>query len=266
MKTETQRLAACVEYDGSAYCGWQRLGHAPSVQEEVERALSQVADHEVSVVCAGRTDSGVHAVGQIIHFDTTAERPIRGWLMGSNVKLPNGIALRWVQPVDSDFHARFSATARRYRYILLNRPARPALLNGRVTWNYHRLNADLMHQAAQHLLGENDFSSFRAAGCQARHARREVREITISREGDCIYVDIKANAFLHHMVRNIVGSLLAVGKGDRPAEWIADLLAVRDRTQAGVTAPADGLYFVHVDYPVQFGLPVAYSLPQFVIG
>lgn len=263
--TATQRLAACVEYDGSAYCGWQRLGHAPSVQECVETALSKIANHEINVVCAGRTDSGVHATGQIIHFDTTAERPLRGWLMGSNVQLPDGIALRWVQAVNDDFHARFAATARRYRYIILNRPARPALLNKRVTWNHHQLDVDAMHQAAQHLLGENDFSSFRAAGCQARHARRNLQEISVQRAGSCIYVDIQANAFLHHMVRNIVGSLLAVGKGDQPPQWMAELLELRDRTQAGVTAPADGLYFVHVDYPAEFGLPGGYTLPQFVL-
>ncbi len=260
-----QRLAACVEYDGSAYCGWQRLGHAPSVQACVEQALSQVANHEVSVVCAGRTDSGVHASGQIIHFDVAVERPLRGWLMGSNVQLPSGIALRWVQAVSATFHARFAATARRYRYIILNRSARPALLNGRVTWHHHQLAVERMHEAAQHLLGENDFSSFRAAGCQARHAMRELQEIRVQRFGSCIYVDIKANAFLHHMVRNIVGSLLAVGRGDQPVQWMAELLALRDRTQAGATAPAAGLYFVHVDYPAEFGLPNRYTLPQFLL-
>ncbi|MEZ5534073.1 MAG: tRNA pseudouridine(38-40) synthase TruA [Thiolinea sp.] len=260
------RLAAAVEYDGSAYCGWQRLGHAPSVQEEVERALSSVAASPVSVVCAGRTDSGVHATGQIIHFETTAERPLRGWLRGSNIKLPDGIALRWIQKVADDFHARFSARSRRYRYIIQNRDARPALLQKRVAWNYHQLDAERMHEAAQHLLGENDFSSFRAAGCQANHAMREMQSIAVSRKGDFIYVDVQANAFLHHMVRNIVGSLLLVGKGDCPPEWMAELLAMRDRSKAGMTASASGLYFVHVNYPPEFNLPTDYVLPEFALG
>lgn len=264
--SDLMRLAACVEYDGSAYCGWQRLGHAPSVQEEVERALSSVADSAVTVVCAGRTDSGVHATGQIIHFETTAERPLRGWLRGSNIKLPDGIALRWIQPVSRDFHARFSAQARRYRYIIQNRDARPALLKNRVAWNYHRLDTALMHEAAQHLLGENDFSSFRAAGCQANHAMREMQSIAVSRHGDFVYIDVQANAFLHHMVRNIAGSLLLVGKGDRPVEWMAELLAARDRSLAGMTASASGLYFVHVHYPPEFALPTEYVLPEFVLG
>ncbi len=264
--SELIRLAAGVEYDGSAYCGWQRLGHAPSVQEEVERALSGIAAEPVSVVCAGRTDSGVHATGQIIHFDTTAERPLRGWLRGSNVRLPDGIALRWVQRVPEVFHARFSARSRRYRYIIQNREARPALLNQRVAWNYHRLDTGRMHNAAQYLLGEHDFSSFRAAGCQANHALRELQSIAVSRQGDFIYMDVQANAFLHHMVRNIVGSLLLVGKGERPVEWLGELLALRDRTRAGATAPAAGLYLVHVEYPAEFDLPADYTLPEFVLG
>ncbi|MEZ5450419.1 MAG: tRNA pseudouridine(38-40) synthase TruA [Thiolinea sp.] len=263
LESGSRRLAACVEYDGFAYCGWQRLGHAASVQEEVERALSAVAAHPVSVVCAGRTDSGVHATGQIIHFDTVAERPLRGWLMGTNTHLPDGIVLRWVQPVSSEFHARFSAQARRYRYVILNRPARPALLQHRVAWLYQPLQAERMHEAAQYLLGENDFSSFRAAGCQARHARRELQAITVSRAGEFVYVDVQANAFLHHMVRNIVGSLLQVGKGLQPPEWLAELLVQRDRNLAGATASAAGLYFVHVVYPQVLGLPDDYELPVF---
>lgn len=252
-----------MEYDGSAYCGWQRLGHAPSVQETVEKALSSVADHPVTVVCAGRTDSGVHAIGQIIHFDTPAERPLRGWLMGANVKLPDGVALRWVQPVSDEFHARFSALSRRYRYVILNRQGRPALLNKRVCWQYAGLDADKMNAAAQSLLGEHDFSSFRAAGCQARHAMRELQFISVRRSGDFVYVDVQANAFLHHMVRNMVGSLLMIGKGERPREWLAELLQQRDRTLAGATAAAAGLYFVHVQYPDEFDLPQKYQLPEF---
>jgi len=264
--SELVRFAACVEYDGSAYYGWQRLSHRPSVQEEVEKAISAVANEPVSVQCAGRTDSGVHATGQIIHFETTAVRPLRGWLRGSNIKLPDGIALRWIQPAVDDFHARFSAHARRYRYIIQNRDARPGLLKGRVTWNYHPLNVEQMHEAAQHLLGENDFTSFRAAACQSNHAMREMQEISVSRRGEFIYIDVKANAFLHHMVRNIVGSLLLVGKGEKPADWFVELLDLRDRSQAGMTASADGLYLVHVSYPPELGLPAEYVLPEFVMG
>lgn len=259
------KFAACIEYDGTPFYGWQRLSHAPTVQDHVEKALSKVADEPVSVVCAGRTDTGVHALGQIIHFETTAERPERGWLFGSNVNLPDGVAMRWIRPVPEHFHARFSATARRYRYVILNRLARPALLQNRVCWQYGNLDETAMHQAAQALIGEQDFSSFRAAGCQARHACREITSLQVSREGEFVYIDIVANAFLHHMVRNIAGSLLRVGLGERPVSWITALLALRDRTQAGATAPASGLYFVHVNYPDEFSLPREYTLPRLVL-
>lgn len=259
------KFAACIEYDGSPFYGWQRLGHAPTVQACVEQALSTVAAEPVQVVCAGRTDTGVHALGQVIHFETSAVRPGRGWLFGTNAHLPEGVAMRWIQPVAEEFHARFSAYSRRYRYIILNRTARPALLHKRVHWLHGVLDAEAMHQAAQALVGEQDFSSFRAAGCQARHAVREITAVQVSREQDFIHVDIAANAFLHHMVRNIVGSLLKVGAGERPPDWIAALLALRDRTQAGMTAPAGGLYFVHVAYPEVFGLPSTYTLPRFAI-
>lgn len=257
------KFAACIEYDGTPFFGWQRLSHAPTVQAHVEQALSQVAAETISVVCAGRTDTGVHGLGQVIHFQTDAVRPVRGWLFGANVNLPDGIAMRWIQPVAEDFHARFSARSRRYRYIILNRSARPALLQHRVSWYHKLLDVEAMHVAAQALLGEQDFSGFRAAGCQASHAIREVLEVTVSGDGEFVYIDIVANAFLHHMVRNIVGSLLKVGAGERPVSWIAEVLALRDRTQAGMTAPAAGLYFVHVDYPTEFGLSAAYVLPSF---
>ena len=260
------KLAACVEYDGTAFCGWQRLSHASTVQASVEQALSYVANEKIEAVCAGRTDSGVHASGQIIHFETKAERPVRGWLFGSNVKLPDGIALRWVQPVAEAFHARFSALSRRYRYVILNRWAKPALLKNKVAWYHHPLDAEAMHQAAQALVGEHDFSSFRASGCQAAHARRELHQIEVTRQDEFIYVDIVANAFLHHMVRNIVGSLLEVGSGEQKTEWIAELLIKQDRTLAGMTAAASGLYFVYVEYPSHFGLPASYSLPEFSLS
>ncbi len=257
------KFAACIEYDGSQFFGWQRLSHASTVQEQVEKALSIVAAEPIAVVCAGRTDTGVHGIGQIIHFETQALRPERGWLFGTNVHLPDGIALRWIQAVPEHFQARFSAYARRYRYIILNRMARPALLKKRVTWQHHPLDETAMQRAGQCLIGEQDFSSFRAAGCQARHAIRCISELSVSREQDFIYVDIVANAFLHHMVRNIVGSLMKIGLQEKPVEWLAEVLALRDRTKAGMTAPADGLYFVHAYYPDEFGLPSTYHLPTF---
>ncbi len=262
------KYAACIEYDGTAYQGWQRQGHAPSVQEELEKALSTLANHPIETTCAGRTDSGVHGIGQVVHFDSDAKRDEKAWRMGCNTNLPDDIALRWIQPVRDDFNARFSATARDYRYIILNRKTRPALLQSRVYWHYLNdkpLDEKLMNQAAQYLLGENDFSSFRAAGCQAKHAMRELQFIQVLRQGDYIYVDIRANAFLHHMVRNIVGSLLEVGSGDKPPEWIAGLLAVKDRKQAGVTAIACGLYFVGVEYPEKYGLPKPLTVPRFIL-
>lgn len=259
------KFAACIEYDGSPFYGWQRLSHGPTVQEHVEQALSQVAAEAVKVVCAGRTDTGVHGLGQVIHFETHAERPLHGWLFGTNAHLPDAVAMRWIQPVADEFHARFSARSRRYRYIILNRLARPALLHKRVCWQRGELDVAAMHEAAQVLVGEQDFSSFRAASCQARHAIRNISLVEVTREQDFIYVDLVANAFLHHMVRNIVGSLLKVGAGERPNTWMAELLALRDRALAGNTAPAAGLYFVHVDYPPEFALPSDYKLPAFNI-
>lgn len=257
------KYAACIEYDGTPYYGWQRLSHGPSVQGEVETALSKVANHTIDLTCAGRTDSGVHGIGQVVHFESDADRSIKAWKMGCNRNLPDDISIRWIQPIDDQFHARFSAKSRRYRYIILNQITRPAIIFNKVCWFKDSLNADLMHQAAQLLLGENDFSSFRAAGCQAKHAMRELQSIEITREGQYIYVDIVANAFLHHMVRNIVGSLFEVGKEAKPVNWMSELLAVKDRNQAGITAPACGLYFVSVDYPKEFSLPANAEPPFF---
>ena len=256
------KYAACIEYDGTSYFGWQRLAHGPSIQSEVEDALSKVANHVIDLTCAGRTDSGVHGIGQVVHFESSAQRDLKGWQMGCNTNLPDNISMRWIQPVDDKFNARFSALSRRYRYIILNQQFRPALLNNKVCWYRDSLDADHMQLAANNLLGENDFSSFRASGCQANHAMRELQEISITRDGHFVYVDIVANAFLHHMVRNIVGSLFEVGTGVRAPEWFAELLDVRDRTQAGITAPACGLYFVSVQYPGAFGLPEV-ALPPF---
>jgi len=259
------KYAACIEYDGTPYHGWQRLQAMSSVQEELEKALSRVANHEVNVTCAGRTDSGVHGIGQVIHFESDAIRDEKAWRMGCNTNLPDNIVLRWIQPMQDEFHARFSATCRRYRYIILNHKIRPALLNNKVCWYRDELDERLMQNAANRLIGEHDFSSFRAAGCQAKHAMRELQKIVISREGKYVYIDIVANAFLHHMVRNIVGSLFEVGTARQSPEWFSALLEVKDRTQAGITAPACGLYFVSVDYPVEFELPAPAEPPSFGI-
>lgn len=251
------KIALGVEYLGTDYCGWQRQKHCESVQSQVEKALSEIASHPVDLHCAGRTDTGVHAVGQVVHFETPNERPIKAWVQGVNTKLPGDVRVRWAKAVDEAFHARFSAFARQYRYVIFNRDVHSAVLHNRVTWEPYKLDADKMHQAAQLLIGERDFSSFRAAACQASHAKREVQSIRVSRRGDMVFVDIQANAFLHHMVRNITGTLMQVGKGHKPVEWVAELLEAKDRTLAAPTAPASGLYFVNAFYPDEFELPLA---------
>ncbi|OZI14289.1 tRNA pseudouridine(38-40) synthase TruA [Sodalis-like symbiont of Philaenus spumarius] len=258
------KLALGIEYEGSAYYGWQRQQEVASVQACLERALSTVADETVTVYCAGRTDAGVHATGQVVHFDTQSRRPDAAWTLGVNANLPADIAVRWVAPVADAFHARFSATARRYRYIIYNHPLRPALLGRGLTHYYHPLDASSMARASQCLLGENDFTSFRSLQCQSLHPWRNVHHLHVTRQGRYVVVDIKANAFVHHMVRNIVGSLLEVGCSNRPESWIADLLGYRDRTQAGATARAEGLYLVAVDYPSRFALPTSPPGPLFL--
>lgn len=249
------KWALGVEYLGQHYCGWQRQRHCKSVQFFVEQALSRIAAETIEVFCAGRTDTGVNAIGQVIHFETTVERPVRAWLEGANTHLPDDIRISWVKPVDKEFHARFSAFARQYRYVIFNRPVRSAVLSGRVTWERKPLNEELMHLSAQSLLGEHDFSSFRAAECQASHARREIEFVKVARRGDFVFIDIKANAFLHHMVRNIAGTLVQIGRGEAPVEWVTTLLELKDRTKATVTAPATGLYFVNAFYPSEFAIP-----------
>jgi tRNA pseudouridine38-40 synthase len=249
------RIALGIEYDGSSYSGWQTQAHARSVQAELEAALSRVADHPVGITAAGRTDAGVHALAQVAHFDTDVARPLQAWVLGSTALTPPDISVLWAQSVPGEFHARFSALSRTYLYRILNRPMRPALERQRVCWRRRPLDAGRMHEAAQALVGERDFSSFRAAECQSRTATRRLFEIDVTRAGETVEIRVRANAFLHHMVRNIAGSLLAVGCGDRPVEWIAEVLAARNRTLAGVTAPPDGLYFAGVEYPSGFGLP-----------
>lgn len=250
------RVALGVEYDGSHYCGWQRQKHDPeSVQEHLEAALSKVANHPVQVICAGRTDTGVHGVGQVVHFDTDAERKEKGWIFGCNTNLPGSIAVRWAKPVSDEFHARFSATSRAYRYVIYNHPVRPALGIQHLTWNFRPLNVELMQQAAQVLVGEHDFSSFQAQGCQAKSPVRTIHHINLYRRGHLIIMDIQANAFLQHMVRNIIGVLMAIGCGKEPLSWIGDVLNHRNRTLGGVTAPPYGLFFMRVGYPAEFGIP-----------
>ena len=254
------RYALGIEYDGSGFQGWQRLSHGPSVQAAVEQALAFVLDHPVAVVCAGRTDAGVHGACQVVHFDTDAERTAYALRQGGNSRLPKSVAVLWAQGVADDFHARYSARARRYRYTILNRDVRPALLRDHLTWERAPLDAEAMHRAAQALVGEHDFSAFRTSQCQARHPRREVQALAVRRDGDRVTVDITANAFLHHMVRNIVGSLLLVGRGERPQAWIGELLEGRDRVAAGPTAPAAGLVFLGPRYPASWDLPVEVTL------
>ncbi|WP_148255126.1 tRNA pseudouridine(38-40) synthase TruA [Aidingimonas lacisalsi] len=251
----TGRLALSLEYDGSAYCGWQRLKQAPSVQAEVERALSRVADRAIRVHCSGRTDSGVHATRQIAHFDPPVERTHKAWVFGANANLPRDIAVRWVAPVADEFHARFKALARRYRYVILNQPSRPVIERAYATWCRDSLDADAMHRAAQALVGEHDFSSFRAAGCQSKTPWRHLHFVEVTRHGPLVVIDIQANAFLHHMVRNIAGALVTVGRGERGGDYLAHLLAMRDRTRADVTAPGCGLHFVDTLYDERFVLP-----------
>lgn len=257
------RIALGVEYDGAAFCGWQTQDTGRTVQDCLEQALSGVADETVKTVCAGRTDTGVHATRQIVHFDTDAARTDRSWVLGSNANLPKDICVRWAKQVSDDFHARFGAQQRSYRYIIFNGMTRPALLRDRVCWEYHELNHAAMVLATQSLLGEHDFSAFRTVACQAKSAVRTVYHLDVSRDGDFIYIDVTANAFLHHMVRNLAGTLLAIGRGEQPAAWIEAVLASRDRRVAGVTAPAQGLYLVDVYYADRFQLPGAPALPRF---
>ncbi|WP_203321682.1 tRNA pseudouridine(38-40) synthase TruA [Pseudoxanthomonas beigongshangi] len=261
------RYALGVEYDGSGFQGWQRLSKSgtpdeTSVQSVLENALSRVANAQVDTICAGRTDAGVHAQCQVVHFDSDAPRDPRSWVLGATANLPPAVCVRWCQPMPDDFNARFSARARRYRYRLVNRMVRPALERHMLSWERMPLDADAMHRAAQALLGENDFNAFRTVHCQSPHAFRDLQAISVRREGEQVRVDVQANAFLHHMVRNIVGSLLVVGRGEKPESWIAELLAGRDRTVAGPTAPPDGLVFVSPLYPSHWRLPPEVTLPD----
>ena len=249
------RFALGLEYDGTTFRGWQTQAHAAGIQAEVERALAFVANHDITVTAAGRTDAGVHAAMQVVHFDTAVQRSSRSWVLGANANLPNSISVLWAQPVPDSFHARYSATARSYRYFILNRCSRPALARHNVCWIKEALDHERMQAAAGMLLGEHDFSSFRAAECQSRTPMRRLTHIDVQRRGELIEVAVTANAFLHHMVRNIAGVLLAVGQGKHAPQWEAEVLAAKDRRRAGITAPAGGLYLTAVRYDPSLQLP-----------
>lgn len=251
-----QRYAIGIEFNGQHYRGWQtQQAGVASVQQTIERVLSKIANHRIDLHAAGRTDAGVHASNMVAHFDTHAIRPDRGWIMGANTLLPKDIALQWIQPMTSDFHARFKACARRYRYIIYQHRYRPAALYGQVTHVHQTLNVDNMQQAVDKLVGRHNFNSFRAAACQSNQPVRTVTHAKLFQHGAFLVLDIQADGFLHHMVRNIVGCLLDIGTGEQLPEWINYLLEVQDRTQAGMTAPPDGLYFIKAHYPAEFNLP-----------
>ncbi len=257
------RIAAILEYDGSTFCGWQRQEEACSIQQAVEQALARVADEPVAVTVAGRTDAGVHAVAQTIHFNTAARRAPYAWLRGANSHLPPTVALLWVGEVAADFHARFSASGREYRYLILNRPVRPTYLARRVTHEYRPLEVERMRAAARLLVGSHDFSSFRAMQCQAKSPVRELRRLEVVRHGEFVVIEATANAFLHHMVRNLAGVLMEIGAGEREPAWAREVLEARDRSFGGMTASPDGLYLAAVEYPERFGLPRVSPPPGF---
>jgi len=251
------RIALGLEYDGSAYKGWQSQPDQPNVQDALQAALSSIAGESISVVTAGRTDTGVHALEQVVHFDTSVERPLSAWVRGVNAFLPPDIAILWSHAVPDEFHARFSAHARSYQYVLINRPTRSAVHHGKVGWFHDPLDVASMQQAAQYLVGEHDFSAFRASECQAKSPVKTLTRLDISQQGETILFDLTANAFLHHMVRNIVGCLVYIGKGKHPPSWMAEVLAGRDRKLAAPTFMPDGLYLRRIGYDTKWGLPQA---------
>jgi tRNA pseudouridine38-40 synthase len=259
------RIVAGVEYCGANFYGWQRQYGRRTVQECVEKALTAVANHPIQVNCAGRTDSGVHAIQQVIHFDTIAERENHSWSFGANSNLPDDININWVKPVTDEFHARFSAVSRRYRYFILNRRTRTALFKDLVTWEHLALDENKMVEAGKFLIGKHDFTSFRASACQAKTAVRNIIKLEIYREHDLVIIDIEANAFLHHMVRNIAGVLIMIGTGKHSPEWAREVLDAKDRSLGGVTANANGLYLVDIFYAEKFNIPRANGLTPVII-
>jgi tRNA pseudouridine38-40 synthase len=256
-KPGMQRVALGLEYDGSAFCGWQTQPQRCAVQDKLEAALAQLAGGRIATICAGRTDAGVHALAQVVHFDTAVPRSLSAWVRGSNALLPPHVAVTWARAVAADFHARFSARERSYRYVLLNRAVRPAADQGRVGWFHLTLDEELMRHAAGLLIGEHDFNAFRSSECQARSPVRELRRLDIERRGDYLLIDFTANAYLHHMVRNIVGALVYVGSGKHPPDWIGEVLRSRDRARAAPTFDAAGLYLARVVYDEVWDLPAA---------
>ncbi len=261
------KMAMVLGYEGARYHGWQaQKSGVASIQALLERALSKVSDKEIEVVCAGRTDAGVNATQQVVHFEEAPSRSPHSWVMGTNHFLPDDIAVQWAGAVNSEFHARYSATSRIYRYVIYNHPVKPAWAHGSITWIYPHLDEKKMHVAAQNLLGENDFSSFRGSDCQSHTPFRNVMDISVVRRGPLLIIEIEANAFLHHMVRNIVGTLLQVGTGRQKPEWVAEVLGAKKRSRAGVTAPSNGLYLVKVNYPQRFGIPDIPKGPFFLEG
>ena len=250
------RIALGVEYDGSQFSGWQSQPDGRTVQDALQAALSGIANEEISIIAAGRTDAGVHALEQVVHFDTGVERPLSAWVRGVNALLPKSVAVLWAHPVPDEFHARFSAQARSYRYLLINRPVRSAVQYGKVGWFHAPLDLEPMREAAQYLLGEHDFSAFRAAECQAKSPIKNLAKLDITRQGDMIIFDLTAGAFLHHMVRNIVGCLVYVGKGKHPPQWMQQVLQGRERSLAAPTFAPDGLYLRRITYDVKWGLPL----------
>jgi len=250
------RIALGIEYDGAPFYGFQTQKQEPTVQSSLEAAISQVANHPVKVFCAGRTDTGVSAACQVVHFDSSASRTERQWTLGINTHLHKGVVVLWAKQVSDDFHARFAATSRSYVYQILNRRVRPAINRHHLTWILHPLDHEAMHEAAQLLLGQHDFNAFRSSNCQAKNPVRTMHVANVSQQGEHITFEFKANAFLHHMIRNIVGTLIKVGRGQKPISWVKEVLESKDRKQAGVTAPPNGLTFVDVQYPEEFGLPI----------
>lgn len=258
------RIAAIIEYDGSCFSGWQRQEQARSVQGVVEEALSKVANEPIHVTVAGRTDAGVHAAAQVIHFDTGATRSEYSWVRGANSNLPSDVAVLWAGQVEGGFHARYSATGRHYHYLILNRPIRPTYLARRVTHEYRQLNVASMQEAAKYLIGEHNFTSFRAAECQAKSPVRELRALEITRQGELVCVRAHANAFLQHMVRNIAGVLMSIGAGEREPRWAREVLEARDRAAGGVTAASEGLYLAAVTYPESMKIPAVATVSPLV--
>lgn len=248
------RIALGIEYAGDHFCGWQNQLHLRTVQGCVEEALSNVANHPVTVICAGRTDTGVHALEQVIHADVEVHRTRRSWVFGTNSYLPKDISVLWACPVDTHFHARFSAKARHYRYIILNRSTRPAVAAKRVVWAYKPLDIKPMQAAARTLVGTHDFSSYRSTACQAKNPIRTIFNLAVSRVDEQVIIDVSANAFLHHMVRNIAGVLMAIGYGEQPVSWAWTVLMAQDRAAGGITAPACGLYLRTIEYPKPYTL------------